>query len=74
MPLPLTPEAPQTERKTLAEMIGEFLREAAVLVAVFAILDRLVQGQAVTTTWLAGAWAIAAAALGAGMLIERLRS
>ncbi len=73
MPLPLTP-TPSSERKTLAEMIGEFLREAAVLVAVFAILDRLVAEETVTTAWLAGAWAIAGAALGAGMLIERLRS
>jgi hypothetical protein len=72
MPLPLTP-SPAGERKTLAEMTGEFLREAAVLVAVFAILDKLVQGQAVTTAWLVGAWAIAGAALGTGMLIERLR-
>jgi hypothetical protein len=32
-------------------MIGEYLREAAVLVAVFAILDKLVQGHVVTLWW-----------------------
>jgi hypothetical protein len=72
MPLPLTPSR-TTERKTVAEMSGEFLREAAVLVAVFAILDKLVQGEAITTAWLVGAWAIAGASLGTGMLVERLR-
>jgi hypothetical protein len=72
MPLPPTPSH-GSERKSLAEMFSEFLREVAALIAVFAILDKLVQEHGVTTGWLAGAWSIAAVALAAGMLIERLR-
>jgi hypothetical protein len=34
--------------KTVQEMLGEFLREAAVLVAVFGFLDRVLANQLVT--------------------------
>ncbi len=37
--------------KTLAEMIAETLREAAILVAVFGWLDRVVQQEPFWGTW-----------------------
>ena len=75
MPLPLTPEpARGTERKSIAEMIGEYLREAAVLVAVFAILDKLVQGHVVTLWWSVSAISASLGLLGVGILIERRRN
>ena len=39
---------PNGERHTIAEMIAELLRDAAVLVAVFAPLDSLVNGKPLT--------------------------
>jgi len=39
---------PSGERHTIAEMIGELLRDAAVLVAVFAPLDDLINGKPLT--------------------------
>lgn len=36
------------ERRTVAEMIGELLRDASVLVAVFAPLERLISGKSLT--------------------------
>jgi len=55
-------------------MIGEYLREAAVLVAVFAILDKLVQGHDVTLWWSVSATAVSVPLLGLGMLIDRWRN
>lgn len=60
--------------RTLAEMIGETLREAALLVAVFGWLDRVVQQEPFWGTW---AWTILAVAMVLyvlGVVIERLRS
>lgn len=60
--------------RTLAEMIGETLREAALLVAVFGWLDRVVQQE---PFWGAWAWTILAVAMVLyvlGVAIERLRS
>jgi hypothetical protein len=73
MPLPLTPAPHGPERKTAAEMVGEYLREAAVLVAVFAILDVVIEGHGLTVAWSVSAMAISLALLGAGIAIERLR-
>ncbi len=73
MPLPLTPTH-GANRKTAAEMVGEYLREAAVLVAVFAILDKLVQGHVVTLWWSVSAIAISLALLVVGIVIERRRN
>jgi hypothetical protein len=70
-------EAPSALRggnRTLAEMIGETLREAALLVAVFGWLDRVVQQEPFWGVW---AWTILAVALVLyvlGVTIERLRS
>jgi hypothetical protein len=60
--------------RTLAEMIGDTLREAALLVAVFGWLDRVVQQE---PFWGAWAWTILGVAMAlyvAGVAIERLRS
>ena len=75
MPLPLTPTPTHgTERKSAAEMVGEYLREAAVLVAVFAILDKLVQGHVVTLWWSVSTFVVSLALLLVGIVIERLRN
>jgi len=58
---------------TLAQMIGDTLREAALLVAVFGWLDRVVQQEPFWGPW---AWTIlgaSAALYFAGVLIERYR-
>ncbi len=72
MPLPLTP-SPVAERKTIAEMLGEYLREAAVLVGVFAILDKLVQGDAMSSGWIIAAAITSLCLLAVGIAIERAR-
>ena len=67
------PEGRATNR-TLAEMIGDTLREAALLVAVFGWLDRVVQQE---PFWGAWAWTILGVAMAlyiTGVIIERLRS
>ncbi len=72
MPLPLTP-SPAAERKTIAEMLGEYLREAAVLVGVFAILDKLVEGAAISSGWIIAAVITSLCLLVIGIAIERVR-
>jgi hypothetical protein len=65
--------SPKTETKTLAEMIGETLREAALLVAVFGWLDRVVQQEPFWGKW---AWTVlggSAVLYFLGVLIERYR-
>lgn len=61
-------------KKSLAEMIGEIFREAAVLVAVFVPMDRIVsEDRTFTAGWF---WAtlILSAALGAtGVAVELIR-
>jgi hypothetical protein len=60
--------------RTLAEMIADTLREAALLVAVFGWLDRVVQQE---PFWGAWAWTILGVAMALyilGVTIERLRS
>ncbi len=68
-------EAPlRGSNRTIAEMIADTLREAALLVAVFGWLDRVVQQEPFWGTW---AWTILAVAVllyALGVVIERLRS
>jgi hypothetical protein len=62
------------EVKTLAEMAGEGLREAGILIAVFAWLDKTVQGEPFLGPF---AWATLAASVAlftAGVVIERRRA
>jgi hypothetical protein len=72
MPLPLTP-SPPGERKSIAEMIGEYLREAAVLVGVFSILDKLVQGHEMSSGWVVAAAGTSLCLLAVGIMIEHRR-
>jgi hypothetical protein len=68
------PSGLRGSNRTLAEMIGETLREAALLVAVFGWLDRVVQQEPFWGVW---AWTILAVALVLyvlGVTIERVRS
>jgi hypothetical protein len=61
------------ERRSTAEMLGEFLREAAVLVAVFMPLDLLIRDQAVTLGRIVLIMGISGGLLAAGVTIERVR-
>ncbi|MBI4516477.1 MAG: hypothetical protein HY699_11755 [Deltaproteobacteria bacterium] len=54
-------------------MIGEYLREAAVLVGVFAILDKLIEGDALSPGWVVAAAGTSLCLLAVGVMIERSR-
>jgi hypothetical protein len=54
-----------SERRTAAEMAGEFLREAGVLVAVLGMLEKIVVGG-----WPSLGWTVAV--LGAGLFLAAL--
>jgi hypothetical protein len=66
--------APVAANRTLAEMIGETLREAALLVAVFGWLDRVVQEEPFFGEWAWTVMGLAAILYALGVLIERLRA
>jgi hypothetical protein len=61
------------ERKTVAEMLGEFFREASVLTAVFIPLDKLLLGESLTVWSLIAIIGISGGTLCLGMVIERRR-
>lgn len=65
-------EAP-VHRHSVAEMLGEFLREAGVLFAVFIPLDLLVQGHPLTPLSALVIVILPTALLAAGMMLERTR-
>jgi hypothetical protein len=57
-----------TPRKAIAlEAIGDFWREAAVLVAVFGLLDRMTRHEDLTLSWGVGALASALGLLALGI-------
>lgn len=58
-----------SEKRTVAEMFAEYLREAAVLVLVFAPLDTAVAG-ALTLKVVLGTLAMSAFLLGIGIFLE----
>ena len=64
------------KRKTIAQMIGEFLRELAVLVAVFDLIETLIHAKSLSeisvcrVLWF---FVVTALALFFGVLIERVR-
>jgi hypothetical protein len=61
-------------QKTTAEMISEYLREAAVLVAVFIPLDRILsQGKTFTRQWFWITVGIGTVLLLSGITLERVR-
>jgi hypothetical protein len=51
-------------------MLGEFLREAAVLVGVFGLLDEAVREGPTRSTWIGSTLAINGTLLAAGLLVE----
>jgi hypothetical protein len=61
------------ERKTVSEIIGEFLREAGLLLAVFFPLDMLFSGRALGTIAFLTGMMICLACLILGVTVERLR-
>jgi hypothetical protein len=60
-------------RKAVAEMFGEAFREIAVLVLVFAPLDRWVERRAYTWPDLLQTFGLSSAVFAMGVLIERTR-
>jgi hypothetical protein len=70
----LPPSARMPAKKTVAEMLGEFLREAAVLLAVFIPLEAVFRKEAFSWWWVCGTLALLVVPiLVAGMVIERRR-
>jgi hypothetical protein len=61
------------DRKTIGEMVGEFLREAAVLSAVFVPLDRIMMGDTLTLRWVVSIIVTSGGLLTLGIAAERLR-
>jgi hypothetical protein len=62
-----------TEKKTVAEMIGELFRETALLVGVFIPLDMVFTEKPLSRAVLAFGMAIFLLCLALGIVIERLR-
>ena len=54
-------------------MLGEFLREAAVLTAVFMPLDRVLMDERLTLGWGVAILSLTGVLLGLGMAVERMR-
>ena len=61
-------------RVVVLETVGEFLREAAVLVAVFGLLDRVVKDEDLTLAWAAAVSGCAIVLLLVGMLCTLMGS
>ncbi len=59
-------------RRSVAEMATEFLREAAVLVFVFSLVEKVLEGKP-GITWALSAFAVAGVFLSIGIAIERRR-
>jgi hypothetical protein len=60
-------------RRDIKEMVGEFFREIAALVIVFAFLDKLVLGGRITVLWSLSTVSLAFLLLSLGIGIERRR-
>ena len=60
-------------KKTVPEMLGEFCREAAVLVLIFALLDKMILPEGLTVRWASSVCGCSAALLALGIFIERAR-
>jgi hypothetical protein len=59
-------------RKLTEEMIGEGLRDVGILILVFAVLDKLVNGQ-ITLWWTLAAVSVSALVFASGCYVERIR-
>ncbi len=62
-----------SDRKSVAAMIGDGLREGGVLVAVFGMLDKFVHGEGPTTTWTTAVVATSLSLFLVGSTLERQR-
>lgn len=60
------------DRKSLAEMVSEWLREASVLITVFALLDKLLKNELIES-WVWGTIATAGLVFAVGAALERYR-
>jgi hypothetical protein len=56
---------------TIETMVSEYFREAAVLVLVFALLDKLISPQGVSVDWIIGTILVSFGLLIAGIIVER---
>ena len=63
-----------SERHSVAYMIGEALREMAVLFLVFIPLDRIVGDKSLTLWWIVAMVALSGGFFTAGVVIERRRT
>jgi hypothetical protein len=61
------------ERKDVSEMVGEFLREAGMLLGVFLPLDTVFSGKAIATRTLVLGIVTSLVFLVLGVTVERLR-
>ena len=66
-------ETPTRERRGVAEMIADTLREAAVLFGVFMPLDLALQGHPLTFGWAIAIVLLPASLLASGVALERRR-
>ena len=66
-------ETPNRQRRGVAEMIGETLREAAVLFGVFMPLDLALQGHPLTFGWAIAIVCLPASLFASGAALERRR-
>lgn len=73
VPLSAPPVGDKIERHGIVEMIGEFLREAAVLVAVFIPLEVLVKGVGFTLPGALVTVVLSVGLLAIGVTLERVR-
>jgi hypothetical protein len=73
-PLPQPEPEPATiHRRGVAEMLGEFLREAGVLLAVFIPLDLALQQHTLTFGWGVAIVVLPVTLLTLGIVLERVR-
>jgi hypothetical protein len=61
------------ERASIGQMLGEFLREAAVLTVVFLPMDKFIRGDALTWGFIGAIVSLSGGLLIAGMTFERKR-
>ena len=64
---------PQSDKRSVLEMIGEFLREAAVLVLVFVPLELYRPAHAISVGWFLRILGFSVSILAAGVILERIR-
>jgi hypothetical protein len=73
VPPGFVPESQTVERRSVADMIGEILREAGVLLVVFIPLDLALQGHSLTAPWVVAIVVLPAMLMALGIAIERRR-